>query len=90
MKEKVYKIVSEIPRGKVLSYKRIGELIGSRGYRAIGKILNKSNGLNCHRVVKENGEVGGFNRGVNEKIKLLKKEGVKVVDGKVSKDCFWK
>ena len=90
MKEKVYKIVSEIPRGKVLSYKRIGELIGSKCYRAIGKMLNKSKGLNCHRIVRENGEVGGFNRGVKNKIELLREEGVKIVDGKVSKDCFWK
>ena len=90
MEDKVYKIVKKIPRGKVLSYKRIGMLIGSKGYRAIGRILNKSNGLNCHRVVKENGCVGGFNRGVENKIKLLRKDGVKIVDGKVSKDCFWK
>ena len=90
MREKVYEVVNEIPKGKVLSYKRVGELIGNKGYRAIGKILKKSNGLNCHRVIKENCEVGGFNRGIENKIKLLRKEGVKVVDGKVSKDCFWK
>jgi methylated-DNA-[protein]-cysteine S-methyltransferase len=32
----------------------------------------------CHRVVKSNGEVGGFAFGVNKKIEMLKKEGVYV------------
>ena len=90
MEDKIYKIVNEIPRGKVLSYKRIVELVGNKDYRAVGRILNKSEGLNCHWIIKENGEVGGFNRNIKNKIKLLRKDGVKVVNGKVSRDCFWK
>ena len=37
----------------------------------------------CHRVVCSNGKIGGFNKGVREKIKLLKKEGVIVKDGRI-------
>ena len=37
----------------------------------------------CHRVVCSDGRVGGFARGVKEKIKLLKKEGIEVSDGNV-------
>ena len=42
-KEKVYKIIKGIPRGKVLSYKLVAELAGSpRAYRAVGNILNSN------------------------------------------------
>jgi len=34
--------------------------------------------LPCHRVVKSNGEVGGYRWGSKKKIALLKKEGVKI------------
>ena len=41
------------------------------------------NRVPCHRVVGSGGKIGGFASGVGEKIKMLKKEGVDVVDGKV-------
>lgn len=81
---KVYKIVSKIPRGKTLSYKEVAIKSGSpRAYRAVGNILANHNikGLPCHRVIKSNGELGGFKGSfnkkiVNEKRKKLKKEGI--------------
>ena len=32
----------------------------------------------CHRVVKSNGEVGGFASGTKKKIEMLKKEGIEI------------
>ena len=75
--KKVLKIVSKIPRGKTLNYKRVAELAGSpKAYRAVGNILNKNYNptIPCHRVIRSNGKIGGYNRGVKNKIKLLKKE----------------
>ena len=44
---------------------------------------NPHKNVSCHRVVNSDGRIGGFARGVSEKIRLLRKEGVKVVDGRI-------
>jgi methylated-DNA-[protein]-cysteine S-methyltransferase len=79
LKNKVYKIVSKIPEGKVLTYKKVAEMAGfPKAWRAVGNILNKNTDFNipCHRVIRSGGKIGGYNKGVNKKILLLKKEGV--------------
>lgn len=76
--EKVYKVVSKIPRGKVLTYKQVAEKAGNkRASRAVGNILNKNYDLEipCHRVVRSDGKLGGYNRGLKKKAKILKMEG---------------
>ncbi len=78
---KVYQVVGKIPKGKVLSYKKVAELAGfSRAWRAVGNILNKNRDskIPCHRVVKSDGQVGGYRKGTNKKTSLLKKEGVAI------------
>ena len=37
----------------------------------------------CHRVINSNGKVGGFASGTKNKVKMLKKEGVEVIKGRV-------
>jgi methylated-DNA-[protein]-cysteine S-methyltransferase len=37
----------------------------------------------CHRVVNSNGDVGGFFSGTKAKIKLLKSEGIGIVNNKI-------
>jgi len=37
----------------------------------------------CHRVVKSNGELGGFALDLKIKIKRLQKEGVQVMNNKI-------
>lgn len=76
-KENVLKIVKQIPKGSVLTYKDVARRAGkARAYRAVGNILNKNHNpeIPCHRVIKSNGETGGYNRGAKKKITLLKKE----------------
>ena len=76
--EKVYSVVRKIPRGSVLTYKQVAALAGSpRAARAIGNILNKNYDpkIPCHRVIRSDGKVGGYNRGAKTKIEILKKEG---------------
>lgn len=77
--EKIYKIVKRIPQGKTLTYRQVAELAGYPGaYRAVGNALNKNINKNipCHRVVRSDGKIGGYNKGARLKVKLLKKEGV--------------
>lgn len=77
--EKVYKVVKEIPKGKIMTYKEVAEVIGRSGaFRAVGNALNKNQDIHvpCHRVVKSDGSVGGYRGGTKKKLSLLKREGV--------------
>ena len=77
----VHKVVRKIPRGKVMVYAEVARRAGfCRAWRAVGNILakNRSPEIPCHRVIKSNGEIGGYNRGTKKKIELLKKEGLKI------------
>lgn len=79
--KKVYEVLRKIPRGKVLTYKEVAKLAGSpRAFRSVGNILNKNKDkkIPCHRVIRSDGNVGGYNKGVDKKIFLLEKEGVKI------------
>jgi len=92
--EKVYKICKKIPKGKVTTYLQIARKLKNNP-RSIGNALNKNpysfmkkGKVPCHRVIKSNGVVGGFAYGTNSKIKLLKKEGIKIKDNKVELEKF--
>ena len=79
--EKVLSVVRRIPRGTALTYQQVARRAGSPGaYRAVGNIMNRRGGMErgipCHRVIKSNGEAGGYNGGTRAKIKKLKREGV--------------
>lgn len=76
-KKRIYEIVKIIPKGRVMTYKGLAEKAGKpRAWRAVGNILaeNKNPKIPCHRVIRSDGKIGGYNRGVKKKIKLLKKE----------------
>mgnify|MGYP001611204159 CR=1 FL=1 len=86
--EKCYSLLKKVPKGKLATYKDIASALGTRAYRAVGNAMHKNPHapkVPCHRVVKSNGEVGGFALGKRKKIEMLKKEGIiikgyKVVD----------
>jgi O-6-methylguanine DNA methyltransferase len=78
--------ILNVKPGETTSYYEIGNKIGTKAYRAIGNAC-KSNPIPlivpCHRVLKKNGEVGGF-MGKTDKVwetnlkeELLKLEGAK-------------
>jgi methylated-DNA-[protein]-cysteine S-methyltransferase len=76
--EKVLKITAKIPKGKTLTYKQVTAKAGSlNASRAVGNILHKNFDpkIPCHRVIRSDGKMGGYNRGVKKKKELLKKEG---------------
>ncbi|MDD4251131.1 MAG: MGMT family protein [Candidatus ainarchaeum sp.] len=90
--ELVFKQVKKIPLGKITTYKEIAKAIGNKNAsRAVGNVLNKNRdfeNIPCHRVIKSNGEIGGYIKGQKEKRIILKKEGIKIVNNKINLTDF--
>jgi methylated-DNA-[protein]-cysteine S-methyltransferase len=85
-KEKVYSITKQIPKGKVATYGGIAKALNIKAFRAVGNALHVNPyapTVPCHRVVKSNGDLGGFASGSAKKIRLLESEGVKVKNNKI-------
>ncbi|MBT3457367.1 MAG: MGMT family protein [Thiotrichales bacterium] len=82
-----YEALKKVPPGKVISYGGLAEMIGRpNAHRAVGSAMNKNPyapKVPCHRVVKSNGELGGFADDIGVKIKRLHKEGVEVLNNKI-------
>lgn len=75
--------VKKIPRGETRTYQQIAKDIGQPlACRAVGNALNKNRNpeVPCHRVIHGDGSIGGYGMGggVQEKLRLLHKEGVKI------------
>ena len=80
-------LTSQIPYGRVSSYREMAVCLGGAGLsRVVGNMLNRNpcpGRIPCHRVVRSDGYVGGFMCGVEEKIRLLRSEGVVVEKNRV-------
>jgi O-6-methylguanine DNA methyltransferase len=78
-KENVLKVVAKIPKGKTMSYKEVAWRAGNeRAARAVGTIMkaNHDPKIPCHRVIRSDGGMGGYNAGgITVKLARLKKEG---------------
>lgn len=85
--KQVYKEVAKIPKGKTCSYKQIADKLKTSP-RAVGQALKKNPfapKIPCHRVIKSDGSIGGFNgssnpesKEISKKRKLLREEGVEI------------
>lgn len=76
-REKVIAIVKKIPKGKTMTYKQVAGKAGHPGAaRAVGAIMrvNKDKTVPCHRVIRSDGTLGGYNGIRGEKERLLRKE----------------
>jgi methylated-DNA-[protein]-cysteine S-methyltransferase len=79
---RVWKGLTDIPYGQVISYGELARRIGMPGAaRAVGQ----ANGANpipivipCHRVIAANGTIGGFSSGLAIKRQLLSHEHVEL------------
>lgn len=84
---KVYRKLLQVPKGKVTTYSDLAKAVGLKnGQRFVGTIMKKNPYpviIPCHRVVKSDGKIGGYSYGEKVKLKMLKKEGIKIKDGKI-------
>lgn len=83
-RQKVWKILCEIPYGKVTTYGEIAQRIASEqglermSAQAVGGAVGHnpiSIIIPCHRVVGANGKLTGYAGGIEKKRELLKHEG---------------
>lgn len=87
--EKIYKVVSKIPKGKISTYKKVAEIAKIKNPRVVGFALNKNKNpdqIPCHRVVSVKGELTGYAfGGVKKKREILEKEGIEFLpNGKIN------
>jgi methylated-DNA-[protein]-cysteine S-methyltransferase len=88
LQSRVLLLERRIPRGWVSTYGRIARRLGiPRGARAVGSALAHNPFpiiIPCHRAVKTDGHLGGFQGGIEMKRALLALEGnVFAADGRI-------
>ncbi len=76
--KKVWQELMKIPYGKTISYEELAKNIGhNNAVRAVGS-ANGKNPINiivpCHRVIRKNGELGGYSSGIDIKRFLIELE----------------
>ncbi|MEM3403970.1 MAG: MGMT family protein [Nitrososphaeria archaeon] len=87
----VYRLLKQVPKGKVTSYKALAEAAGNpKASRAVGAFMRTNPYapiVPCHRVVYSDGRLGGFSGKIRikEKIKMLEEEGVIVRNDRVER-----
>jgi len=91
--EKVLRMEHCIPYGKVSTYARLAEKVGNLGAaRAVGNALARNPFplvIPCHRAVRSDGSLGGFQGGLELKRSLLEMEGVEFNStGRILKGYF--
>lgn len=86
-RQKVWKILCEIPYGEIMTYGEIAKRIAkemnkkSMSAQAIGNAVGHnpiSIIIPCHRVVGSNGNLTGYAGGIDKKIQLLELENVEM------------
>ena len=84
-RQTVWKMLTEIPYGEVITYGALGERIArQRGMekmsaQAVGGAVGRnpiSIIIPCHRVVGAKGSLTGYSGGIQRKLRLLRHEGV--------------
>ncbi len=92
--KKVYDALCLVPRGRVTTYKYLGDYIECKSYRAIGQALKRNPcapRVPCHRVIASDLTIGGFagNRtgaDIKRKLQLLAEENVFFDNGRLANE----
>ena len=93
--ERVYQVVKQVPKGKVISYGQIAEILGNKKMaRQVGWALHVNPSpetIPCYRVVNKEGKVSksfAFG-GENVQRAMLEKDGVTFDEKGCVNSCFF-
>jgi methylated-DNA-protein-cysteine methyltransferase-like protein len=92
-RERVYKLVRQIPRGRVMTYGQIAVILG-QGYtpRTVGFVMHGADERQTpwHRVINSQGRcsTGGIVLPADKQQRMLEAEGVKFTSGKCDLETF--
>lgn len=94
-RDRVFQIVSNIPKGKVMSYGTIAKLANLKSPRTVGMYIHTNTdptNVPCHRVVFADGSLspGYAMGGLRKQREMLTQEGVFFDRGKVMRVSFVK
>lgn len=81
---KVWREITSVPYGVTASYQSIAVRCGAGGSRAVGNAVGRNPVpiiVPCHRIIRKNGDLGGFGGGSQAKQFLLHLEGVSIQSG---------
>lgn len=85
--EYTYGLVRQIPDGMISTYGAVAQALGDiRAARAVGRMMNQNpdpDNMPCYKIVHSDGRLGGFGRGIDDKIRRLKKDNISVKDGHI-------
>lgn len=98
LKLKFLRLLRKIPKGRVTTYKIIGQQVGI-GPRQAGYFLRTNERPDlypCYKVVKSDGGIGGYGgsaaRKIAKKIRLLRGDGIEMEKGKLQdfEELVWR
>jgi deoxyribonuclease V len=85
--EYTYNLVRQIPPGRVSTYGAVAEALGNRiAARAVGRMMNQNpnaDDMPCFKIVYADGALGGFGLGIEDKIRRLQNDSIRVHNGKI-------
>ena len=77
---RVWEVIARIPYGEVLSYAEVAQAAGAPGaFRAAGTACGQNPVAlvtPCHRVIASGSKLGGYGLGIENKVWLLRHEGI--------------
>ena len=81
LSDTVRTVVKKIPKGETMTYSEVAARAGNpKAARAVARVMaaNYDPAVPCHRVIRTDGGMGGYNRGgEGRKRAILVAEGVK-------------
>ena len=92
LRTKLFEYLLEIPKGKITTYQKLGEIFEVHP-RKIGKIIKNNLDTDtypCYKVLENESKIGFYNgKGwIPGKVQKIKDDGVEVVDGKIDAQYF--